>query len=88
MSLGHRSVSITLTLTSQFTVRTFIVIKCGIIFFCATLTTAGRFSLYKRTASHLWLVHFPELYGEVCFNNRDTTWSMEIYTVINEHHYP
>jgi hypothetical protein len=69
MSLGHRSVSITLTLTSQFTVRTFIVIKCGIIFFCATLTTAGRFSLYKRNSSELWLVHNPGPHVEVYLNN-------------------
>jgi hypothetical protein len=31
MSLGHRSISVTLTLTNQFAVHTFIVIKYGII---------------------------------------------------------
>jgi hypothetical protein len=34
-------------------------------FFGVTLPTVGRFSLYKRKLSELWLVHNPELRLEV-----------------------
>jgi hypothetical protein len=34
-----------------------------------TLPTVGRFSLYNRKLSELWLVHNPEPVVEVCLNN-------------------
>jgi hypothetical protein len=42
--------------------------KYGIIF-GVTQPAAGRFSLYKRKSSELWLVHIPELHVEVCLSN-------------------
>ena len=33
------------------------IIKHGFFFFAVTLSIAGRFSLYKRRSSELWLVH-------------------------------
>jgi hypothetical protein len=45
------------------------VIKCGFKLFGVTLTTVGRFPLYKRKLSELWVVHNPEPRIEVYFNN-------------------
>jgi len=36
--------------------------------FGVTLPTVGRFSLYKRKSSELWLVHKSELHVEVFLN--------------------
>jgi len=33
------------------------------------LPTMGRFSLYKRKSSELWLVQKPELHAEIYLNN-------------------
>jgi hypothetical protein len=40
------------------------VIKCGIIL-GGNSSTVGRFSLYKRKSSELWVVHDQELHVEV-----------------------
>jgi hypothetical protein len=37
--------------------------------FGVTLPTVGRYSLYKRKSSELWLVHIAELSVEVSFKN-------------------
>jgi hypothetical protein len=37
--------------------------------FGVTLPKVGRFSLYKRKSSELWLVHNPEPHVEVYFKN-------------------
>ena len=34
-----------------------------------TLPIVGRFSLYKRRSSELWLVHNPELHIKVCLHD-------------------
>ena len=38
-------------------------------FWGATLSTVGRFSLYKRKLSELWMVHNPEPHVLVYFKN-------------------
>ena len=38
-------------------------------FFGVTLPTVGRFSLYKRNSSELWVVHNPEPHVEVYLHN-------------------
>jgi hypothetical protein len=48
------------------------------------LPTVGRFSLYKRKYSVLWLMHNPEPHVEQL---RDSAYSMPVYTFINELHY-
>jgi len=44
------------------------IIKYGIIFW-GNSSTVGRFSLYKRKSSELWLVHNPEPHVQVYLNN-------------------
>jgi hypothetical protein len=45
------------------------IIKYGIIF-GVILPTVGRFSVYERKSSEIWLVHNPEASVEVCLNNQ------------------
>jgi len=55
MLLGPWSISVTLTLSNQFTMHTCILLQNMEKFFVITLPTVGRFSLYKRKLSELWL---------------------------------
>jgi len=45
-------------------------------FWGLTLPMAGRFSLYKRKLSELWLKHNPELQAEVYLTTTHSTCSM------------
>jgi hypothetical protein len=47
------------------------------------LLRVGRHSLYKIKSSQLWLVHNPQLQAEVYLKNRDFTYPLPIYLVIN-----
>jgi hypothetical protein len=42
------------------------IIKYGILF-GVTVPTVGKYSLYKRKSSDLWLMHNPEVHVEVCY---------------------
>ena len=72
-----------LTVSNQFTMHTFILLENKEEFLGVTLPTGGRFSLYRRKSSELWLVHNPEPYVEVCI----ATCRMPVYTFVNELHY-
>jgi len=48
MSLGWRNISVTLTLSNQFTIHTFIVIKYGIIFWGNSSNSGKIFTLQKK----------------------------------------
>jgi hypothetical protein len=53
------------TLKSIYFADFYSVIKCGILL-GITLPTVGRYSLYKRESSEVWLMHSPEVHVEVC----------------------
>jgi len=55
----------TLTHSNQFTMHTFIQLYKMELSSGVILPTVGRFSLYKRKLSELWLVHNPEPLVEV-----------------------
>jgi hypothetical protein len=64
MPLDRWPIPVTLTLSNQFTAHSHSIKKYGIIF-GVTLSTVGRYSLYKRKSSELWLMQNPELQVEV-----------------------
>ena len=83
MPLRRLSISVTLTLSNQFTMHTFhSIIKYGILG-RVTLPMVGIFSLYKRTSSELWQELNPESLVEVYLKIRDSACSMPVYTFIN-----
>jgi hypothetical protein len=53
-ALRSMVISVTLTLSNQFTINIFIVINTN-YFFWVTLPSVGRCSLYKRKLSELWV---------------------------------
>jgi len=66
MPVGQKTISVTLTLSSHFTVHTFILLSDMEKFYGVTLPSVARISHCKRNSSELWLVHNPEIHVEVC----------------------